>query len=82
MIQRRQSGKSKEPLRIVNRMDSPCDVVDSGGYEDETMKSAAADEQGLSECLPAVNYLRGDAIERDVHGATERVELRGADGRC
>ena len=41
MIQRWQSGKSKQPLRIINRVDSPGDVVNSGGYEDETMKFSA-----------------------------------------
>ena len=81
MIQRWQSGKAKQPLWIVNRVNTPGDVVDSGREKYETVKFAAAYAQGLRDGLPAVNYLRSNAIQRDVHRPAQRVELRGADGR-
>ena len=81
MIQRRQAHEAKQPLRIVNGVDSPGDVINSRRDENEAMKFSAAYAQVLRDGLTAVNYLWCDAIKRDVNRATNRVELRRADCR-
>ena len=83
MIQRRQTCESKQPLRIVDGMNAPSDVVNSGGQKYESVKFAAADQVYKTidrlGSFSAVDDFRCDAIERDVNGATHRVELRRAD---
>jgi len=47
MIQRRHFRKAKQPLRIVNAVNAPGDVVNAGGDENQTMKFATANVQSF-----------------------------------
>ena len=53
VVQRRQTSKAKEPLRIPYRVQSPGDVVDSRGAENQAMKFSSGDhsERGRSYIL-------------------------------
>jgi hypothetical protein len=57
MIQQRHARESKQPLRIVNGVDSPGDVVDAGRDENQAMKFASPYQQRNYErtvCRPSM----------------------------
>jgi hypothetical protein len=45
MVQQRHAGEAKQPLRIVNGVNSPGKVVDSRRNEYEAMKLSSANMQ-------------------------------------